>query len=133
MFVKENGCINTRITFTLFVPESASIQMCKCRNVTLKVRMSPKTKRRLPTVREEPKADSDVMIYILVTTAAVFSYINSLSGDFVHDDIPAIVTNGDVIGTNSLKELFLNDFWGTPMVEANSHKSYRPLTTLSFR
>ncbi|KOB68156.1 putative smile protein [Operophtera brumata] len=95
--------------------------------------MSPKAKRRLPTVREEPKSSSDVMIYIMVTTTAILSYINSLSGDFVHDDVPAIVTNGDVVGTSSLKELFLNDFWGTPMVDVNSHKSYRPLTTLSFR
>lgn len=83
-------------------------------------------------MREEPKK-SDVMIYVMVVTIAVLSYCNSLNGEFVHDDIPAIVTNGDVIGSNPLKELFLNDFWGTPMLDVDSHKSYRPLTTLSFR
>ncbi|PZC80098.1 protein O-mannosyl-transferase TMTC1-like [Helicoverpa zea] len=111
--------------------------MCRCRNVILKLRTSPKMKRRsLTTVREEspPKSlCSDVTIYVMVTTTAVLSYVNSLNGDFVHDDIPAIVTNGDVVGSNSLKQLFLDDYWGMPMADANSHKSYRPLTTLSFR
>ena len=32
-----------------------------------------------------------------------------------------------------LANLFENDFWGTPMVKEQSHKSYRPLTVLSFR
>lgn len=93
-------------------------------------------KRRLATVREDiPQHNTrktDIVVYTMVTTTAVLSYINSLNGDFVHDDIPAIVTNSDVTG-NSLKQLFLDDFWGTPMVDPNSHKSYRPLTTLSFR
>ncbi|KAL4711640.1 hypothetical protein ACJJTC_011348, partial [Scirpophaga incertulas] len=106
--------------------------MCKCRNVSIR-RGSPKMKRRLTTVREEPKAPSgDCAIYLMVTTAAVLSYMNSLNGDFVHDDIPAVVTNPDVTGGGSLKQLLLDDFWGTPMADASSHKSYRPLTTLSF-
>ncbi|CAK1577847.1 unnamed protein product [Parnassius mnemosyne] len=112
--------------------------MCRCRNVKVKLKTRPKMKRRsLPTVREDNQkrntCNSDFVIYVMVITAAVLSYVNSLNGDFVHDDIPAIVTNGDVIGINSFKELFLNDFWGTPMSDASSHKSYRPLTTLSFR
>lgn len=95
-------------------------------------------RRSLTTVREEspPKKNifnSDIAIYGIVTAIAVLSYLNSLNGDFVHDDIPAVVKNADVTGDNSLKQLFLNDFWGTPMKDANSHKSYRPLTTLSFR
>lgn len=113
-------------------------QMCKCRNVTIKYhRTSPKMKRRLTAAREESSSkstrNSDLAIYVMVTTTAVLSYVNSLNGDFVHDDIPAVVTNGDVVGSNSLKQLLLDDFWGTPMADANSHKSYRPLTTLSFR
>ncbi|XP_053600294.1 protein O-mannosyl-transferase TMTC1-like [Plodia interpunctella] len=114
--------------------------MCKCRSLTVRTfRHSPRMKRKpLPPVREEPPSlpsskHSDFAIYAMVTATAVLSYINSLNGDFVHDDIPAIVTNGDVTGTNSLKQLFLDDFWGTPMADVNSHKSYRPLTTLSFR
>jgi len=75
----------------------------------------------------------DWKIYILVTLAALGCYVNSLPGDFVHDDIPAIKMNKDVLGINSLAQMFRNDFWGTPMADIGSHKSYRPLTTLTFR
>ncbi|KAG7305254.1 hypothetical protein JYU34_009297 [Plutella xylostella] len=113
--------------------------MCRCKHVTLKtLKTSGKMKRRsLATIREESSrgsvCNSDAAIYAMVTATAVLSYVNSLGGQFVHDDIPAILTNGDVTGASSLKELFLNDFWGTPMADVTSHKSYRPLTTLSFR
>ena len=61
-------------------------------------------------------------------------YLNTLWGDFVHDDIPAIVNNPDVNGKHSkAMELFSNDFWGEPMSSVTSHKSYRPLTILIFR
>ncbi|CAG9090267.1 unnamed protein product [Plutella xylostella] len=112
--------------------------MCRCKHVTLKtLKTSGKMKRRsLATIREESSrgsvCNSDAAIYAMVTATAVLSYVNSLGGQFVHDDIPAILTNGDVTGASSLKELFLNDFWGTPMADVTSHKSYRPLTTLSF-
>lgn len=32
-----------------------------------------------------------------------------------------------------MANLFLNDFWGTPLVHSGSHKSYRPLCVLTFR
>ena len=32
-----------------------------------------------------------------------------------------------------LSSVFRNDFWGLPLSDAESHKSYRPLTVLSFR
>ncbi|XP_075235053.1 protein O-mannosyl-transferase TMTC1-like [Lycorma delicatula] len=72
-------------------------------------------------------------VYSVVIVIAVLCYINALQGDFVHDDIPALTTNPDVLGTSPLQNLFNNDFWGTPMGDINSHKSYRPLTTLTFR
>jgi len=58
---------------------------------------------------------------------------SSLQNDFVHDDIPAIVRNPDVQGQTRLAALLANDFWGKPMAEVTSHKSYRPLTVFSFR
>lgn len=60
-------------------------------------------------------------------------YANSFHGDFVHDDIPAIVNNPDVNGENEAFKAFSNDFWGEPMGSLKSHKSYRPLTILLFR
>ncbi|KAL1448518.1 hypothetical protein MTO96_044042 [Rhipicephalus appendiculatus] len=69
---------------------------------------------------------------------AVLCYANSLDGDFVHDDMVAVVGNPDVTGesrrhSSSSSSLWINDFWGRPMADPRSHKSYRPLTVLSFR
>ncbi|KAK3262598.1 hypothetical protein CYMTET_28561 [Cymbomonas tetramitiformis] len=64
---------------------------------------------------------------------AVLVYCNSLLGEFVLDDREAIVSNKDVLGQSPLAEVFLNDYWGTELKNNESHKSYRPLTVLSFR
>jgi Domain of unknown function (DUF1736) len=41
--------------------------------------------------------------------------------------------NQDIQGNATLTEIFSNDYWGRPMQSASSHKSWRPLTVLSFR
>lgn len=41
--------------------------------------------------------------------------------------------NRDVAGTTPLRNVFVNDYWGRPMDSPNSHKSWRPLSILSFR
>jgi hypothetical protein len=70
---------------------------------------------------------------LLPTFVAILVFSNSIFGDFVHDDVAAIVRNPDVTGENNFSELFSNDFWGVPMSSVHSHKSYRPLTVLLFR
>ncbi|XP_077373352.1 protein O-mannosyl-transferase TMTC3 [Festucalex cinctus] len=70
---------------------------------------------------------------LLLTGLVVACYWNSLFCGFVFDDVSAILDNKDLRPTTPLKNLFLNDFWGTPMAEERSHKSYRPLTVLTFR
>lgn len=60
-------------------------------------------------------------------------YLNALSCGFVFDDVSAIRDNKDLRADTPLYRLFLNDFWGTPMHKEHSHKSYRPLTVLTFR
>lgn len=75
----------------------------------------------------------DWRIYLFIAVIAIGCYLNGIHGDFVHDDIPAITLNKDVLGATPITHVFRNDFWGTPMSDINSHKSYRPLTTLSFR
>lgn len=52
--------------------------------------------------------------------------------EFVFDDAEAIIKNKDVT-SNSLIDVFYHDFWGNKIASNLSHKSYRPLTTLSFR
>ncbi|CAE7244963.1 TMTC3 [Symbiodinium necroappetens] len=58
---------------------------------------------------------------------------NALTGDFVYDDTYAIVQNPDVYSSSPLANLLKNDFWGFPLQSEKSHKSFRPLTTLTFR
>ncbi len=67
---------------------------------------------------------------LLVSTLV---YANSLQCGFVFDDISAVVDNKDLRPHVPLSSLFLHDFWGTPMAREHSHKSYRPLTVLTFR
>jgi len=70
---------------------------------------------------------------VLVGTAGVICYINSLDGGFVFDDSEAIINNEDLKPETPIMNLFYNDFWGTRLTHNGSHKSYRPLTVLSFR
>jgi hypothetical protein len=66
-------------------------------------------------------------------------FLNSLGGDFVHDDLSAVRYNEDVTagsdadGRSKSGSIWSNDFWGTALSDVKSHKSYRPLTVLSFR
>uniref|UniRef100_A0A8D0U0P2 Protein O-mannosyl-transferase TMTC3 n=1 Tax=Sus scrofa TaxID=9823 RepID=A0A8D0U0P2_PIG len=69
----------------------------------------------------------------LIVGLVAACYWNSLFCGFVFDDVSAILDNKDLHPTTPLKTLFQNDFWGTPMSEERSHKSYRPLTVLTFR
>ena len=71
--------------------------------------------------------------HIFVFLLAAVSYLPSLWGDFVFDDTEAIVNNADVNTSTSLYQVFQNDFWGTPIVNRRSHKSYRPFTILTYR
>lgn len=74
-----------------------------------------------------------ISVHVTLLLITVICYANSINGQFVHDDIVVIVKNPDVLGQTSIWSLFQNDFWGKPMSDPTSHKSYRPLTVLSFR
>ncbi|CAK9833457.1 Protein O-mannosyl-transferase Tmtc3 [Anthophora retusa] len=69
----------------------------------------------------------------IVAISAFAVYLNSLNCGFVFDDISAIKDNRDLRPHTPLKNVFYNDFWGTPMHKEQSHKSYRPLCVLTFR
>lgn len=74
-----------------------------------------------------------VLWYTLPVLLGLACYCNSLAGKLVHDDIFAIRDNQDLRTSTPLSRLFSDDFWGEPMSSQTSHKSYRPLTVLSFR
>ncbi|XP_073078898.1 protein O-mannosyl-transferase TMTC1 isoform X3 [Manis javanica] len=70
----------------------------------------------------------------LLAGASCLCYGRSLQGEFVHDDVWAIVHNPDVRPGAPLRwGIFSNDFWGKGMAENTSHKSYRPLCVLTFK
>ncbi|CAG9863206.1 unnamed protein product [Phyllotreta striolata] len=71
--------------------------------------------------------------YVTISLAAFLCYCNTLYGSFVFDDNEAILKNKDVLPHTPLMNIFKNDFWGTDITLNSSHKSYRPLTILSYR
>uniref|UniRef100_A0A3P9KN59 dolichyl-phosphate-mannose--protein mannosyltransferase n=1 Tax=Oryzias latipes TaxID=8090 RepID=A0A3P9KN59_ORYLA len=69
----------------------------------------------------------------LCGAVALLLYVNTLDADFCYDDSRAIKTNQDLLPETPWTNLFYDDFWGTLLTHSGSHKSYRPLCTLSFR
>lgn len=70
---------------------------------------------------------------VFITILSLFCYLNTLNGQFVFDDVEAVVKNKDVLASEPVTNLLKNDFWGTSILKNHSHKSYRPITVLSFR
>ena len=71
---------------------------------------------------------------ITVSSLALLCYVNSCWGDFVFDDSEAIINNKDVDpSASSVSDVFAHDFWGSNISSKTSHKSYRPLTVLTFQ
>eukprot|EP00928_Gymnodinium_smaydae_P041276 TRINITY_DN27942_c0_g2_i1.p1 TRINITY_DN27942_c0_g2~~TRINITY_DN27942_c0_g2_i1.p1 ORF type:complete len:1012 (+),score=235.49 TRINITY_DN27942_c0_g2_i1:63-3038(+) len=64
---------------------------------------------------------------------AALAFATATEGDLVFDDAYAIVQNADVFPTSPWWRLWVHDYWGFPLRSRQSHKSYRPLTTLTFR
>jgi protein O-mannosyl-transferase len=57
----------------------------------------------------------------------------ALHGAFVYDDAGSVRQNVVVNGKVPWTEVFIRDYWGQLMSTPQSHKSYRPITTLSFK
>uniref|UniRef100_A0A3Q1D0K1 dolichyl-phosphate-mannose--protein mannosyltransferase n=1 Tax=Amphiprion ocellaris TaxID=80972 RepID=A0A3Q1D0K1_AMPOC len=70
---------------------------------------------------------------LLCTAVAVGLYVNTLDADFCYDDSRAIKTNQDLLPETPWTNILYDDFWGTLLTHSGSHKSFRPLCTLSFR
>lgn len=84
--------------------------------------------------REQETSLQDWLPRLIPPALAVGVYCNSLGGDFVHDDLSAITGNRDITDpTVGTWDFLYNDFWGTSLLDPRSHKSYRPLTVLTFK
>lgn len=73
-------------------------------------------------------------VAIYIVPVFVTSRHNNLHRDPVLDELHIVSEdNKDVNGESTFAEIFTNDYWGRPMHSPSSHKSWRPLTVLSFR
>nr|KAF6428637.1 transmembrane O-mannosyltransferase targeting cadherins 4 [Rousettus aegyptiacus] len=70
---------------------------------------------------------------LVVGFVSLLCFARSYDGDFVFDDSEAIVNNKDLRAETPLGDLWHHDFWGSRLSSNTSHKSYRPLTVLTFR
>ncbi len=60
-------------------------------------------------------------------------YLNTLGGELIFDDRVAIVENLDLRPGSPWSNLLVHDYWGEDVRSPRSHKSYRPLTSASFK
>jgi protein O-mannosyl-transferase len=72
---------------------------------------------------------------VWIALAAVVAYWDerALKGNWVYDDAGSVLKNVVVNGEVPWKDVFTRDFWGTSMKEMTSHKSFRPITTITFK
>ena len=76
---------------------------------------------------------STICFLLVLSVLTLLLYCNTFSSGYVWDDRAAIVGNKDVHGKTPLSSIFWHDFWGQDITDHESHKSYRPVTTLSYR
>jgi len=71
-----------------------------------------------------------VGLVVVLTCTSTLPFLPGLSTQFIFDDKPAVLDNKGLLSDSPLT-LFGLDFWGENITSGTSHKSYRPLTSLS--
>jgi Domain of unknown function (DUF1736) len=69
----------------------------------------------------------------LIAVLAYWDRETALCGSFVYDDAGSIKNNVVVNNSVPWTQVFYRDYWGTKMTNVQSHKSFRPITTLTFK
>lgn len=77
------------------------------------------------------KARWVLLAVVVLLACAVYSNVTSCG--FVFDDEAAVIKNPDVNPAAPLADLLRHDFWGQNIKSKDSHKSFRPFTTLTFK
>lgn len=72
-------------------------------------------------------------IWLAVVSVVAYWDEKPLNGGLVYDDGGSLLNNVVVNGKVPWHEVWKRDFWGTLMSEPQSHKSFRPITTLTFK
>ncbi len=86
-----------------------------------------------PRLTAALESSPSVWVVLSAFLLCSLAYYNGLQGQLVHDDIFAIRDNADLRPSTPWTQLWRNDFWGELMSSPTSHKSYRPITVLTFR
>ena len=71
--------------------------------------------------------------YIFFNTDPCLDYAELINEQTLQTFRRAILQNEDILSSSPISNLLSNDFWGTPLSHSGSHKSYRPLCSLTFR
>eukprot|EP00935_MAST-01C_sp_MAST-1C-sp1_P001709 g1709.t1 len=71
--------------------------------------------------------------HLLIGAVTFACFRNAFDCEFVYDDPGAILANVDVVSPIDWQRLLSHDFWGRDLEEPVSHRSFRPITVLSFR
>ena len=78
-------------------------------------------------------ATRERLVVLLLLLLSVSVYWNSVRGPYMIDDRVSVLSNPDVQDdTRTWGDLVRSDYWGMPIHEPRSHKSYRPVTVLTF-
>eukprot|EP00949_MAST-11_sp_MAST-11-sp1_P000863 g863.t1 len=75
---------------------------------------------------------------LICAVVGLVLYATTVDCDFLYDDVPAVKENPVVIRVDqslaTMGEIFSRrDFWGGELQQAQSHKSYRPITSVTYR
>jgi len=88
---------------------------------------------------EPPSEEALYRHYSTPALIAIFAlsfvcYLNAIDAELAFDDHKAITDNIDVhTDKTNAWDVLHHDFWGQDITKEDSHKSYRPVTTWSFR
>lgn len=89
------------------------------------LKINRKTHSHTHTPENEYETESIIMALqhvfgAIIAFTCVACYYNSTQCDFVFDDISAIKENRDLRPHTPWRNLFFNDFWGTPMQKVST-------------
>ena len=74
-----------------------------------------------------------LVVGLFCASLSALLYLNTLSGELVFDDRAAIVENKDLQPSSPWTNLLWHDFWGDSLSHHKSHKSFRPLSSATFK
>mmetsp|Transcript_59055 Transcript_59055/g.66858 ORF Transcript_59055/g.66858 Transcript_59055/m.66858 type:complete len:393 (-) Transcript_59055:5-1183(-) len=109
--------------------------------VTIKIESQQSKKKKKPIITSRRSRILKLLIQGLIHIGCIVLYLipiltpNEFAGPTLDE---AHVMSGEVQKdihdpNSSFEQIFSNDYWGRPMDSPSSHRSWRPLTILSFR